>query len=159
MNIKNKKSLKKISTLLIFTLVLLNMPFKAFAMGTTSLNNQKKILISQTDNNTDTTIKKPIVTQNLAGVELLTPIFFVPGIGEVAMATAGVFIVGGVTIAAGSWIYNTITNYLNKPISMASMNKTAVDKLGINAQNHIMSKGGKDPGKHNWNKMTKALFI
>ncbi|WP_143320956.1 hypothetical protein [Clostridium sp. HBUAS56010] len=39
--------------------------------------------------------------------------YFIPGVGEVLIAATGVIIVAGVTIAAGSWLYNTITDWLS----------------------------------------------
>lgn len=39
--------------------------------------------------------------------------YFIPGVGEVLIAATGVIVVAGVTIAAGSWLYNTITDWLS----------------------------------------------
>ena len=40
-------------------------------------------------------------------------VYFIPGIGEIAIAATGAIVVAGVTIAVGSWLYNTITDWLN----------------------------------------------
>lgn len=40
-------------------------------------------------------------------------IYFIPGIGEIAIAATGAIVVAGVTVAAGTWLYNTITNWLS----------------------------------------------
>lgn len=40
-------------------------------------------------------------------------IYFIPGIGQVAIAATGAIVVAGVTVAAGTWLYNTITNWLS----------------------------------------------
>lgn len=40
-------------------------------------------------------------------------VYFIPGIGQIAIAATGVIIVGGVAIAAGSWLWNTITSWLS----------------------------------------------
>ena len=39
---------------------------------------------------------------------------FIPGIGKVAIAVTGAIIIGGVTIKAGSWLYNKISTYFAK---------------------------------------------
>lgn len=40
-------------------------------------------------------------------------VYFIPGIGEIAIAATGAIIVGGVAIAVGSWLYDTITDWLS----------------------------------------------
>lgn len=40
-------------------------------------------------------------------------IYFIPGIGEVAIAATGVILVGGAVIATGSWLWNTISSWLS----------------------------------------------
>lgn len=40
-------------------------------------------------------------------------VYFIPGIGEVAILATGAIAVAGVTIAAGSWLYETITEWLS----------------------------------------------
>lgn len=40
-------------------------------------------------------------------------LYFIPGIGEIAIAATGAIVVAGVTIAVGSWLYDTITNWLS----------------------------------------------
>lgn len=40
-------------------------------------------------------------------------VYFIPGIGEVAIAATGAIILAGVTVEVGSWLYNTITNWLS----------------------------------------------
>ena len=39
--------------------------------------------------------------------------YFIPGIGQILIAATGVITVAGVTIAAGSWLYETITEWLS----------------------------------------------
>lgn len=39
--------------------------------------------------------------------------YFLPGIGQVLIAATGVITVAGVTVAAGSWLYETITEWLS----------------------------------------------
>lgn len=38
-------------------------------------------------------------------------VYFIPGIGQIAITVTGALIVGGVTIAAGSWVYNKVSAY------------------------------------------------
>lgn len=40
-------------------------------------------------------------------------IYFIPGIGQIAIAAMGAIVVAGVAVAAGSWLYDTITNWLS----------------------------------------------
>lgn len=40
-------------------------------------------------------------------------IYFIPGIGEIAIAATGAIVVAGVAVAAGSQLYDTITNWLS----------------------------------------------
>ncbi|EAE0901572.1 hypothetical protein Y136_03280 [Listeria monocytogenes] len=41
-------------------------------------------------------------------------LYFVPGVGQVALTATGVIILGGVTIGAGHWAYKTIKNYFKE---------------------------------------------
>lgn len=47
-------------------------------------------------------------------------IYFIPGIGQVALAATGAIVVAGVTITAGNWMYKTIVNFLNDPRRVVS---------------------------------------
>lgn len=47
-------------------------------------------------------------------------IYFIPGIGQIALAATGAIILGGVAIGTGHWAYNTIKNWLNDPQNSAS---------------------------------------
>lgn len=40
-------------------------------------------------------------------------VYFIPGIGEIAIAATGAIVVAGVAIVAGTWLYDTITNWLS----------------------------------------------
>lgn len=52
-------------------------------------------------------------------------IYFIPGIGEVALAATGAIIIGGVTIKAGSALYKTIKSFFSNP------QKVVASKYGI----------------------------
>ncbi|MDL5378435.1 hypothetical protein ACNOIU_16055 (plasmid) [Exiguobacterium mexicanum] len=41
-------------------------------------------------------------------------VYFIPGIGQVAITVTGAVVIGGATIAAGSWLYNKVTAYFGK---------------------------------------------
>ena len=47
-------------------------------------------------------------------------VYLIPGIGQVALAATGAIVLGGITIGAGHWAYNTIKNWLNNPQNSAS---------------------------------------
>ncbi|MED1437093.1 hypothetical protein P4U23_00485 [Aeribacillus composti] len=53
---------------------------------------------------------------------LAPAIYFVPGVGQVALLATGAIVVGGVTIKAGSWLYKTISNYFNDPKRVIASN-------------------------------------
>lgn len=48
-----------------------------------------------------------------AGV-LVAGTWFIPGIGEVVITVAGIIIIGGTVIAAGTWIYNAVTDWFTQ---------------------------------------------
>lgn len=47
-------------------------------------------------------------------------VYLIPGIGEVVLAATGAVILGGVTITAGHWAYETIKDWLNSPKRLIS---------------------------------------
>lgn len=40
-------------------------------------------------------------------------VYFIPGIGQIVIAVTGIVVVAGVSIAAGTWLYNTIVDWLS----------------------------------------------
>lgn len=40
-------------------------------------------------------------------------VYFIPGIGEIAITATGAVIVAGVAVVAGTWLYSTITHWLS----------------------------------------------
>ena len=46
-------------------------------------------------------------------IAIAAGVYFIPGIGEIVIAATGAILVTGVAVAAGSWLYNTITNWLS----------------------------------------------
>lgn len=85
-----------------------------------------------------------IIPRSLAG---LAGTFFIPGVGQAVITTAGVIIVGGAIVSAGSWLGQKITDWVNNYKFNSSAEK-AVEKAGRdnNKIHHIMNP------KHNWNK-------
>ncbi len=47
-------------------------------------------------------------------------VYFIPGVGQVALMATGAIVLGGVTIGAGHWAYKTIKNWLNNPQNSVS---------------------------------------
>ncbi|WP_240371051.1 hypothetical protein [Anoxybacteroides rupiense] len=41
-------------------------------------------------------------------------VYFIPGIGEVALLATGAVVLGGITYKAGSWIANKVKTYQSK---------------------------------------------
>lgn len=79
---------------------------------------------------------------------LIAGTWMIPGVGEVIITAAGAVIVAGVVYAAGSWIYDTVTNWFATRVFNQSA-EDAVNNCDSNKQNHIMQ------SKHNWNKFNK----
>ncbi|MDF7637959.1 hypothetical protein PT285_00710 [Lactobacillus sp. ESL0791] len=50
----------------------------------------------------------------------IVAIGFIPGIGEVILTIAGVFLVGNVVVEVGSWLYSTIKDKFNNAKPYAS---------------------------------------
>lgn len=49
--------------------------------------------------------------QPFSAVAIVAGTWQIPGVGEVIITAAGVIIVGGAIIAAGSWIYDAVTSW------------------------------------------------
>ena len=62
-------------------------------------------------------LNKAVLIADIGGnqtrVAIAAGIYFIPGIGEIAIAATGAIVVAGATVAVGSWLYKTITNWLN----------------------------------------------
>ncbi|WP_019390746.1 hypothetical protein [Priestia filamentosa] len=50
-------------------------------------------------------------------------VYFIPGIGEVAITVTGAIVIGGATIAAGSWLYNKVSAYFSKKAAEKAASK------------------------------------
>ena len=82
-------------------------------------------------------------------------LYFIPGIGEVAIAATGAIIVGGLVIWTGSYLAKTIINYV-KNFSKASKNRTVSDIL--KTKKGTIKNAPLPPGSPSWNSiMTLTL--
>ncbi|GLC88511.1 hypothetical protein [Lysinibacillus piscis] len=64
-------------------------------------------------------LEQAVYTENTAPTTFaitgaLSGTWFIPGVGQVVITAAGVVIVAGAVIAAGTWIYNLIEDYLDE---------------------------------------------
>ena len=57
-------------------------------------------------------------------------LYFIPGIGQILLTATGVLVIGGVTIAAGSWLYNQVAAYF------AEKSNEKAKKDGAKTANH-----------------------
>ncbi|WP_315169463.1 hypothetical protein [Metaclostridioides mangenotii] len=79
-------------------------------------------------------------------------VYFIPGVGQVALAASGAIVVGGITIGASHWAYKTIKNWLNNPQNSVSraygIPKGLLDKNGnVKLGNFNQKVGGKTAWK------------
>lgn len=58
----------------------------------------------------DTAVEQETL-QTRSVIAIAAGTWYIPGIGQVVVTTAGVIIVGGAIIKAGSWLYNTISDW------------------------------------------------
>lgn len=56
----------------------------------------------------------PVMMIDPDGNAAVVAIYFIPGIGQVALLATGAFILGGLTYKAGSWLGNKVRAYLAK---------------------------------------------
>lgn len=129
------KKTKRLLTLLLAFVMLMSTNVTAFASNTTTLsieiiNANDYIYVNGkyfsqkefTDLLNATTPEKSLVKQNnqnsqnktnsLMAAPAVVAVYFVPGLGEVALLATGVIVIGAVGYAAGSWAYDTFTNWL-----------------------------------------------
>ena len=83
-------------------------------------------------------------------------IYFVPGVGQVALLATGAIVVGGVTIKAGSWLYKTISNYFNDPKRVIASNYGIPQSL-LDSNGKVKLGSFKD--KHGNTPLTKILVL
>lgn len=154
-----KKLFKKIALTLTFALSIMFVnpivEAKAYTSNNVELNEQIEIpnlilsedeiklandyIRSQLDNGSIAIMPRSVAA--LAGT------FLIPGVGQAAITTAGVIIVGGAVVSAGSWLGQKVTSWV-KTYKFNKSAEKAVEKAGkdSNKIHHIMNP------KHNWNK-------
>ncbi|WP_156990124.1 hypothetical protein, partial [Caproicibacter fermentans] len=57
----------------------------------------------------------------VAGAAIAAGAYFIPGLGEVLITATGAIIVAGVAVAAGTWLYNTVTNWFAEQRALQSV--------------------------------------
>lgn len=60
---------------------------------------------------------------------LIAGTWWIPGIGKVVITVAGVIIVGGAVIKAGSWLYDSITSYFSTKKELETAKKRIPNRL------------------------------
>ncbi|WP_214734339.1 hypothetical protein [Exiguobacterium sp. s154] len=74
--------------------------------------------------------------------------YFIPGIGQVAITVTGAVVIGGTTIAAGSWLYNKVTAYFGKKDAEEAASKIPKSLKKTNMQvdlSKFKDKNGRTP--------------
>lgn len=157
---------KRIAFTLIFVLGAINISPIIHTYANTSSNNSSEILLSNEQNNftipdlilSEQEIKlanEYIQSQLNSGNIVLMPrsfalgafagSFLIPGVGKVIITTAGKIIVGGATVAAGSWLGKKISNWINNyKIEQAYTNSK---NKGVKTKDHSVQTGGSLPTK------------
>lgn len=79
--------------------------------------------------NPNSNVARPAMAQVLAGT------YFIPGIGEVAIAVTGVIVIGGVAIAAGSWLGKKVSAYFTKQKKILIIKSKIPSRLKDNSGN------------------------
>ncbi|WP_427340431.1 polymorphic toxin type 35 domain-containing protein [Caloranaerobacter sp. DY30410] len=98
--------------------------------------------------------KNGLTTMSVPGaVALVAGTWYIPGIGQVIITAAGVVIIGGTVIAAGTWLYNKVVAWFEQRAEAKIIDKALKDlDRQPNKQKHI-----KDP-KHDWDKIIKGAI-
>jgi hypothetical protein len=97
-----------------------------------------------------TTPEKSLVNQNnqnkpttLMAAPAVVAVYFVPGLGEVALLATGVIVIGSVAYMAGTWAYDTFNNWLKTSAKQEA--KDAADsvsnKVKVNGSNDKIDLG------------------
>lgn len=157
---------KRIALTLIFVLGAINISPTIQAYANTTSDNSSEIFIFDEQNNisipnlnlseqeiklANEYIQNQLDNGNIAmmprSAAALAGSFFIPGVGQAVITAAGVIIVGGAVVSAGSWLGKKVSSWVQNYKFNSSAEK-AVNKAGRdkNKVNHIMNP------KHNWNK-------
>ena len=69
------------------------------------------------------------IPQTRSAVALVAGTWWIPGVGEVIITAAGVIIVGGAVIAAGTWIYNAVTDWFTQRAEISAAKSNIPSRL------------------------------
>ena len=69
------------------------------------------------------------IPQTRSAVALVAGTWWIPGVGEVVITAAGVIIVGGAVIAAGTWIYNAVTDWFTQRAEISAAKSNIPSRL------------------------------
>lgn len=69
---------------------------------------------------TDNTNNSQVQTRAIAAA---AGTYFIPGIGQIALTVTGALVIGGLTIKAGSWLYNQVSTYIAKKTAEKAADK------------------------------------
>lgn len=168
-----KKAKKLVSYILIFTMVF-STNITAFASATTPPSDKAVVTTddyiyidgkSFTQEEFSallnaTTPEECLVSQNnqqnSRAVAVLA-VYFVPGLGEVALLATGAIAIGATVYSVGSWAYNTFTNWLKTSAKKEAQDaaKKVSNKVKVNGSNdkvdlgQFKDKNGKTPKNKN----------
>lgn len=91
-----------------------------------------------------------------------TGVYFIPGVGQIALTATGAIILAGVTVKAGHWAYKTITRWLNSPaFNVAKKYNVSRDILTDNGYVNLglfKDKHGKTPLNKNSGTFKKGRY-
>lgn len=145
-----KRSLKKVISFILMTSLFMTSSVSIFAdTSQTSVETEKVIVlddgiyINETFYTQDEFVKlldtaieigenNEVSSYSLAGVVAGT--WWIPGVGEVVITTAGIILVGGTVIAAGTWIYNAVIDWFEERAIKAAYEDAKED--GTKTDNH-----------------------
>jgi len=144
-----KNLFKKIALTLIFALsVMFSSPIvEAKAYEQTNYNNieiAELILTEEEIQLANDYIQSQINNGNIAimprSVAALAGTFFIPGVGQVVITTAGVIIVGGAVVATGSWLGKKVTSWVKNYKIEKGYNEAK--NSGSKTKDHSTQNGG-----------------
>ncbi|WHE07802.1 hypothetical protein PGH24_03365 [Thermoanaerobacterium thermosaccharolyticum] len=103
------------------------------------------VVVDETELKNDTiksnSAMRSIGVQSATGA-LIAGTWWIPGVGEVVITTAGVVIIGGTVIAAGTWLYNKVVDWFET--------RTEIKEAKSKIPSRLKDKNGEvDLGKFN----------
>lgn len=71
---------------------------------------------------------RSVGVQSATGV-LIAGTWWIPGVGEVVITAAGVVIIGGTVIAAGTWLYNKVVDWFEARAEIKAVKQKIPERL------------------------------